>query len=158
MTTFIDFLWNNKGDKIKRNVITQNYGNGGLGTIDIASFNKALTSVLTRKYLDERNKGGQTAFKGNLDIKASKKLANNLSPLLKDILEIWSALNYQGSIEMVELFLTRSLWYNSLIRVMDKIWYQMRVSHVRQIIKEQQSPFLLPTEFERKYRIVSKTT
>jgi len=57
MTTFVDFLWNNKGDKIKRNVITQNYGNGELGTIDIASFNKALTSVLTRKYLDERNKG-----------------------------------------------------------------------------------------------------
>ena len=59
---------------------------------------------------------------------------------------------------MVELFLTQSLWYNSLIRVMDKIWYQMRVSHVNQIVKEQQSPFLLPTEFERKYRIVSKTT
>ena len=26
---FFDFLWNSKGDKIKRNVITQNYGNGG---------------------------------------------------------------------------------------------------------------------------------
>ena len=28
---FFDFLWNSKGDKIKRNVVTfQNYGNGGL--------------------------------------------------------------------------------------------------------------------------------
>ena len=27
---FFGFLWNSKGDKIKRNVITQNYGNGGL--------------------------------------------------------------------------------------------------------------------------------
>ena len=54
---FFDFLWNTKGDKIKRNVITQNYGNGGLKMIDIASFNKALKSVWIRKYLDESKKG-----------------------------------------------------------------------------------------------------
>ena len=101
---FFDFLWNSKGDKIKRNVITQNYGNGGLKMIDIASFNKALKSVWIRKYLDESNKGkwkiffdaelenleGQAIFRGNLDIKYFKKLANNLSSLLKEILEIWS--------------------------------------------------------------------
>ena len=109
---FFDFLWNSNGDKIKRNVITQNYGNGGLGVIDISSFYKALKSVWIRKYQDESNKGkwklffdaeveklgGQTVFRGNLDIKDSKKFANNLSPFLKEILEIWSELNYQGSI------------------------------------------------------------
>ena len=165
-----DFLWNSKGDKIKRNVIIQNYGNGGLRMIDIASFNKALKSVWIIKYLDESNKGkwkgffdaeleklgGQIVFRGNLDIKDSKKLANNLSPFLKEILEIWSELNYQGSIETVESFLTQSLWYNSLIRVMDKPifykrYYQMGISHVNQIVKEQPSTFLSPTEFESKY-------
>ena len=138
--------------------------------IDISSFNKALKSVWIRKYLDESNKGkwklffdaeleklgGQTVFRGNLEIKDSKKLANNLSPFLKEILEIWSELNYQGSIETVESFLTQSLWYNSLIRVMDKpvyykIWYQMGISQVDQIVKEQPSTFLSPTEFETKY-------
>ena len=107
--TVITTTINNKGDKIKRNVIRQNYGNGGLRMIDISSFNKALKSVWIRKYLDESNKGkwklffdaelekleGQTVFRGNLDIKDSKKLANNLSPFLKDILEKWSELNYQ---------------------------------------------------------------
>lgn len=53
---FFDFLWNSRGDKIKRNVITQNYGNTGLRMIDIASFNKALKSVWIRRYLDENNK------------------------------------------------------------------------------------------------------
>ena len=167
---FFDFLWNGKGDKIKRNVITQNYGNGGLRMIDIASFNKALKSVWIRKYLDESNKGkwklffdaeleklgGKIVFRGNLDVKDSKKLANNLSPFLKEILEIWSELNYQGSIETVESFLTQSLWYNSLVRVMDKpvfykSWHQMGISHVNQIVKEQPSTFLSPTEFESKY-------
>ena len=51
---FFDFLWNGKGDKIKRNFITQNYGNGGLKMIDIASFNKALKAVWIRKYLAGR--------------------------------------------------------------------------------------------------------
>ena len=69
---------------------------------DISSFNKALKSVWIRKNLDESNKrkwklffnaeleklGGHTVFRGNLDIKDLKKLANNLSPLLKEILEI----------------------------------------------------------------------
>ena len=138
--------------------------------IDISSFNKALKSVWIRKYLDESNKGkwklffdaeleklgGPTVFRGNLEIKDSKKLANNLSPFLKEILEIWSELNYQGSIETVESFLTQSLWYNSLIRVMDKpvyykSWYQMGISQVNQIVKEQPSTFLSPTEFETKY-------
>ena len=54
---FFDFLWNRKGNKIKIHVVTQNYGNGGLRMIDIASFNKALKSVWIRKYLDESNKG-----------------------------------------------------------------------------------------------------
>ena len=167
---FFDFLWSGKGDKIKRNVITQTYGNGGLKMIDIVSFNKALKAAWIRKYLDESNKGkwklffdaelekfgGQTVFRGNLDIKDSKKLAINLSPFLKEILEIWSELNYQGSIETVESFLAQSLWHNSLIRIMDKPvfyknWYQMGISHVNQIVKEQPSTFLSPTEFESKY-------
>jgi len=34
--------------------------------------------------------GGATVFRGNLNIKDTKKLANNLSPFLKEILVIWS--------------------------------------------------------------------
>ena len=32
-----------------------------------------------------------------------------------------------------------------------KSWYQMGISHVNQIVKEQPSTFLSPTEFEKKY-------
>lgn len=59
---FFDFLWNSKGHKIKRNIITQIYGNGGLRMIDIKSFNKALKSEWIRKYLDESNKGKWKRF------------------------------------------------------------------------------------------------
>ena len=71
-------------------------------------------------------------FGAALTLKTPKKLANNLSPFLKEILEIWSELSYQGSIETVESFLTQSLWHNSLIRIMDKpafykSWYQIGI-------------------------------
>ena len=59
---FFDFLSNSEGDKIKRNVITQNYSDGGLRMIDISPFNKALKAVWIRKYLDESNKGKWKLF------------------------------------------------------------------------------------------------
>ena len=35
---FFSFLWNGKGDKIKRDIIINDYSNGGLKMIDIQSF------------------------------------------------------------------------------------------------------------------------
>ena len=46
---FYNFLWNGKGDKIKRNVILADYTDGGLRMLDIASFNKALKFTWIKK-------------------------------------------------------------------------------------------------------------
>ena len=93
------FLWNDKGDKIKRKIMINNYSEGGLTAIDIASFNKSLKATWTQKYLDpesrsewerlfdselERN-GGKAILKGNLN----KKDVDNLKisdPFVKEIL------------------------------------------------------------------------
>ena len=40
-----NFLWNGKGDRIKRDVIINNYENGGHKMIDIESFSKALKTT-----------------------------------------------------------------------------------------------------------------
>ena len=45
---FLSFLWNNKCNKIKRSVMTNDYNNGGLKMIDIASFTKSLKTVWIR--------------------------------------------------------------------------------------------------------------
>ena len=39
---FFKFLWNDKGDKIKRKVMINDYSEGGLKMIDITTFNKSL--------------------------------------------------------------------------------------------------------------------
>ena len=52
-----DFLWDNKGDKIKRTEMINNYSKGGLKMIDIASFNQALKMKWVKSYLDDQDTG-----------------------------------------------------------------------------------------------------
>ena len=51
------FLWNGKGDKIKRKVMINDFGAGGIKMVDISSFNKSLKTTWIKKYLDNNNKG-----------------------------------------------------------------------------------------------------
>ena len=46
---FYSYLWNNKGDNIKRSVIISEYEKGGLKMVDIASFNKPLKTTWIKK-------------------------------------------------------------------------------------------------------------
>ena len=59
-------------------------------------------------------------FRGNLDVKDSKRISKYVSPFLNETIEIWSESKFHGTIESVDSFLAQSLWNNSLIRVMDK--------------------------------------
>ena len=54
---FYYFLWNGKGDKIKRKVMINEPGNGGLKMIDLCSFNKSLKTTWVKKYFDTTNNG-----------------------------------------------------------------------------------------------------
>ena len=49
---FFNFLWSDKGDKIKRNVVINDYLEGGIKMIDVFSFNKSLKATWIKKYLD----------------------------------------------------------------------------------------------------------
>ena len=46
---FFNFLWDGKGDKIKRDIMISDYENGGLKMIDIKVFNRALKSGWIKK-------------------------------------------------------------------------------------------------------------
>jgi len=43
------FLWNGKGNKIKRKIMINDFGVGGLKMIDISSFNKSLKTTWIKK-------------------------------------------------------------------------------------------------------------
>ena len=52
---FYHFLWDGKPGKIKRNIIINEYSDGGLKMIDPFSFNKSLKTIWIKKYLDKTN-------------------------------------------------------------------------------------------------------
>ena len=58
-----DFLSDNKGDKIKRTEMINDYSKRGLKMIDIASFNQALKMKWIKKsYLDDQDTGKWKLF------------------------------------------------------------------------------------------------
>ena len=57
-----DFLWDSKGDKIKRTEIINDYNKGGLKMIDIQSFNASLKTKWVQSYLNTENKGKWKVF------------------------------------------------------------------------------------------------
>ena len=94
---FYHFLWNGKGDKIKRKVMINEPEYGGLKMIDLCSFNKSLKTAWVKKYLDTTNHGKwkflvdlelenygrDLIFRGNLNVSDTKKEVRVTDPFLK---------------------------------------------------------------------------
>ena len=119
------FLWNGKGDSIKRSEMINNYANGGLKMLDIKTFNRSLKSIWIKKYLDNSDgkwksyfdhyiskHGGKIIFFGNLNFNDIKH--NIKDEFLVEVLNIWVEINYK---ELREDFPNSPLWHNSLIKV-----------------------------------------
>ena len=110
-TIMYKFIWDGKPDKIKPEILIQNYGKGGLKMIDIKTFIKVLkiswikritqtseTSMLSQIYLSKLKKyGGKLFFECNL----SKSDAENLNithNFFKEILIEWCIENSRSTI------------------------------------------------------------
>ena len=103
-----DFLWDGKGDKIKRATMINSYAKGGLKMLDIQSFNESLKMKWIQGYLNEENKGkwklffdhylgkygGKLLFRSNLKQQDST-LPNLKDPFLKEIVQYWTKFNYK---------------------------------------------------------------
>ena len=168
---FYDFLWNGRGDKIKRNTMIRDYSEGGLKMLDIASFNKALKIVWIKKYLDKENyskwklfldielqyKGGEIFLTGNLNKKDLSKFYAFNDPFIKEIIEIWSDINYERNITSKQQFQSQPLWHNSLIRIANrpvcyKKWLNKGITKVKQIM-DSPTHFLTHSAFQTRYDI-----
>lgn len=159
---FYDFLWNNKGDKIKRSVLINSYDKGGLKMIDIFSYNKSLKLAWVKKYLDAENMGkwklffgeelekygGKLLFRGNLNKKDTMEITDVNNTLIREILSIWAEVNFEGSVKSQNQFLEQPLWHNSLIKVGNKpIFYKKLflkgISKVKHIMRDYNKFFSL---------------
>jgi len=167
---FFNFLWNNKGDKIKHAVMINDYPNRGLKMIDVASFNKSLKASWIKKYLDSENSskwntifnlelgkyGGNAFFKGNLNKKDIDKLTT-WDPFVKEIIETWSDIFFEGKIVSKDHLPSLPLWQNSLIRihntpVLYTDWLLKGIKQVKHLMDDSHN-FMSLESFHNKYEL-----
>ena len=165
-----NFLWDGRGDKIKRSVMLNEYKDGGLKMLDIQSFNCALKAKWVQKYLDDSNQAkwklffdyfikehdGKLLLTGNLN-QADVAGLNIQDTFTKEVIEIWSSLNYE---ENLTDFGNTPIWYNSLIRIANqpifyRKWSRVGVNQAKDIL-DHKSDFLKYEDFESRYKV--KTT
>ena len=123
-TTFYKFLWNGKRDKVKREILTNSYEDGGLKMIDIKLFCQALKMTWIKKYIDPLNFsplkillidslekwGGDNILL--LGKEGLNTVASTLNPFWKDILDNFSNLHNDKVIDGNDV-LSQSIWLNS---------------------------------------------
>ena len=165
------FLWNGKGDKIKRKVIINDLGASGIKMVDISSFNKSLKTTWIKKYLDNNNKGKwkiffditfkkyscQNFFSYNLNVRDTVSLITTSDAFLKELLEIWAEVNFEPEIASKDHFLDQQLWHNSLIKIANKTvffqnWFTKGITRVKHLLGPDNN-FLLLNDFRCKYEI-----
>ena len=168
---FFNFLWDGKGDKIKRDIMISDYNNGGLRMIDIKLFNKALKSSWITKYLDSENHGkwkllfdlelqsfgGEEVFRGNLSKEDLLKQFKISDTFTSEILQIWTDIKFEANIYSIEQLKAQNLWQNSLIRVGNKpihykSWSSKGVRSVGHLLKDS-THFLSFEDFTERFNI-----
>ena len=164
-----NFLWDGRGDRIKRSAMINDYDKGGLKMIDIKTFNSSLKAIWVKKYLDSANTGkwklffdfylakhgGKRLFSGNLNTDDSKYL-NIKDEFLQEILHFWAEINFQNTLGD---FQNTSLWHNSLIRVGKTpvyfpSWSIRSINQVKDLM-DGKSRFLTYAAFNSKYSLSS---
>ena len=149
---FYHFLWNGKGDKIKRKVMINEPEYGGLKMIDLCSFNKSLKTTWVKKYLDTTSHGKwkflfeleleiygrDLIFRSNLNVSDTMKEVRATDPFLKEILEYCAEINFVDQVSSDITFQEQFLWFNSLIRIDNKPiflkeWFEMGIFKVKHL-------------------------
>ena len=161
------FVWDNKPEKVKRDLITQDYSKGGLKMINIRNYIISLKSSWLRRlivsnsrwtrlfeYINQCNIHDMINY-GNDFIR--RKLTNLRNPFWKDVLQGWQMiLEKKLPIDSNDMYNT-SLWYNTRILVDKKpIVYKNYIGKGILLVKDlfdDQCNLMSQEEFSQKYNI-----
>ena len=130
-----NFLWNNKGDKIKRSVVYNDYSEGGLKMPHLYSINNAKKIAWVKRNLDQSNNskwkfflsnilkkvGGNKFFNWNLNSK-DLDFPTHIDQFWRDVLHSWTFYKYYNPVKFKDI-ICQPLWFNSFIRVDNKILF-----------------------------------
>lgn len=171
---FYSFLWNNKGDKIKRTILINSYDHGGLKMVDLASFNNLRLRGYIHvhcKYLDTSHHGrwkefvkldleqygGNLIFKRNLNKTNSLKIISVKNNFTRELLEIhcmvwsqfWRSYKNQATISWATFMAQLTRIKNK--PVFNNELFSLGISKVKDFVKKQYD-FLSHKDFIEKYK------
>ena len=147
------FVWNNKSEKLKRNILKLPIDKGGINMVDIRLQDKALKLSWINRLLDEDNLGtwknllwrqlkpiGNIFWQCNIKFVDLCKQVNIINNLWGDILETWCEYNFHIPITKKSI-LSQVIWFNSNIKVGNYVIYfkdlhESGLTHLTDLIKE----------------------
>ncbi len=127
------FIWDNKPDKVKRNIMIQNYDNGGLKMIDLDMCIKSIHVKWIKEYLSCKS---NPVWKSTFEFLSKKKnlaifclsnynideLPHNLPNYYRDSFKYWKYFKYEN-VDSKEDLNNQFIWYNKNIEVENKTIY-----------------------------------
>lgn len=144
---FFNFLWNGAKDRIKRNIVTQEYNWGGLRMIDVQTFINALKLSWIRRLISSGKKylhiiEETYPFFKNLEVFGSDYLMQRLSRInnlfWRDTMQCFRNFARQIKPKDWYQFLQVSIWFNPDIRVggrsiFYKSWFEKGIRYINDL-------------------------
>jgi len=165
-TIFYKFIWDNKPDKVKRDILTQSYLNGGLKMINIYNHLLALkTTWIRRMILDDKSIWAQLF---NDIIISTRNLmtlgttyyrsisSNQVNVFWKDVFGACYQLSKALELKCKTDLLSQTLWHNPIISdytIYFPTWYKAGIIFIRDIINATTGDFLTANELSLSFNI-----
>ena len=167
-TLIYRFLWNNKPDKVKRDIMKLPKQMGGLSVPDIVAKNTALKTAWVQRIVRKENYWNiwiynkipiksELFWHCNLNKQDAIYLARNIpNALTKEIIESWFSYSFYVPTKLGQIYY-QIIWLNSHIKVENKILfnkhlYDQNIIHIHQFF-DNQGTILRLNDFQVKYNI-----
>ena len=152
-TVFFNLIWNEKIDKVKREILINDYDEGGLKVPDIFSYCKALKTSWIKRYNDPFNfSDWKTLFTDKIETMGGTHFGDYQNKDLNlfhkkiqfghfwtNVIHIWADL-HENFTAAPKTILSQPLWYNEFIKIngIPYFFYKkyMRKSNISDIIDD----------------------
>ena len=168
--TIFQFIWDNKPDKIKRDVLKMPFDSGGLNVPNIFSYNKSLKIAWIKRYLDTNNKsiwknilqeqlaaiGENLIFETNTSKNDLCKICKN-DKFLIDIINSWYNVKKEYN-EKNNINNKHIIWHNSDIKIGNKTifyptWLDKGIKYIEHLFDFRTKTFYTFNDFKHIYNI-----
>jgi hypothetical protein len=163
---FFEFIWNGSPDKIKRNVITNNYDCGGLRVVDLAKFMDALKVTWIKRCSNNCTKYAELVkficpFMSDFWTFGCEYIKNNVHHLnnefWKDVWNGFTSLSLTALPKSWEEFLSLPIWFNQMFKIAgrsfcDKKYLEKGIVFINDLM-DRNGRFLTFEDFKNKYSV-----